>query len=297
MRANVMMATLPADLQAGDQVHLGTQAAVRLEMDHGRTRIWADGDTTLIISSIRESRDRDGTRLDITQGKLLIEAAPQPADAPLRIRSPRSEAEVIGTVLSFAAMPDHDRLQVGHGVVAYSRLAGDQRSHITVGGFGESDGLRLTVGRLNYQPPPAVTKATISRFALIDDTTDMPIPGYAQLTSGCVIDMAELNGRKINIRAEVSWPSVNEQQGHVVFHYDTHEPIAEGGAPYTVLSDAPPLSTTIPPERFANGIHALVATPYSEKLANHPLNQRPHGGNGSPGQSATLIFTVINALP
>jgi FecR protein len=296
VRGNVTLATLPPALLAGDQVRIGPNASARLEMDHGRTRIWGAPDTTVVIASIREARDRVGTRLDLAHGNLLIEAAPQPANAPLRIRSPRSEAEVVGTVLSFTAFADRDRLLVGHGVVAYSRSSGEQRTQILAGGFGDSDGARLTVGRLDFQPPAAVTTARVNGFSLIDDSTGKSIPGYTQLANGSVIDLAGLQGRKINISADVLWPDA-DHHGHIVFHYDDAKPIAESGAPYSVLSDVPSLSPATQPERFHNGIHALVATPYSGKIDNRQSAVRTTGGNGSPGQSATLIFTVINAAP
>ena len=296
VRGNVTLATLPPVLLAGDQVRIGPNASARLEMDHGRTRIWGAADTTVVIATIREARERVGTRLDLAHGNLLIEAAPQPANAPLRIRSARSEAEVVGTVLSFSAFADRDRLVVGHGVVAYSRSTGEQRTQILAGGVGESDGTRLTVGRLDFQPPAAVTTARVSGFTLVDDSTGMPIPGYTQLVTGSVIDLAGLHGRKINISADVHWPDADDH-GHIVFHYDDAKPIAESGAPYSVLSDLPPLSPATQPERFRNGIHALVATPYSGKIGTHPPSERAQGGNGSPGQSAALIFTVINSAP
>ena len=288
VRGTSTMATLPTALQAGDQVRIGTEASVRLDMDHGRTRIWAGADTSLIVTTIRDPRDRSGTRLDIAQGTLLIEAAPQPTTTPLRICSTRSEAEVVGTVLSFSVLPERDRLLVGHGLVAYGLPAGAQRSQITDGGFGESDGAHLKVGRFDHQPPTAVTTARVAGFALVDDNTDMPIPGYAQLISGCVIDLAGLHGRKTNLRADVIWPKSTEQ-GHVVFHYDDNKPFAEGAAPYTVLSDIPTLAATVPAERFANGIHALVATPYSGGIIKHPLNERPLGGRVNSRVDIVLI--------
>lgn len=296
VRGNATLARLPIALHTGDQLRIGPNSAVRLEMDHGRTRVWAGADTTMVIVSIRESRERSGTRLHLAHGNLLIDAAPQPTTAPLRIRSARSEAEVVGTVLAFVTFPDRDRLVVGHGVVAYGQTTDDRRSQVTAGGFGESDGSRLIVGRLDYQPPAAVTTARVSGFSLVDDSTGKPIPGYAQLESGSVLDLAGLHGRKINLRANVIWPPA-VVPGHVVFHYDDNKPIAEGGAPYTLLSDVPPLAAAVPPERFHNGIHALVATPYASDISNHPPSERPIGGTGAPGHSATLIFTVINATP
>jgi len=296
LRGDALLAKLPARLQAGDRLHIGTAASVRLEMDQGRTRIWGAGDTTLVIAAIREPRDRIGTRLEIAQGSLLIEAAPQPSAAPLRLRSARSEAEVVGTVLSFTALPDRDRLMVAHGMVSFGRLAGDQRSQVSAGGFAENDGVQVTVDRLAHQPPAAVTKARVTGFAMVDDSTGLPIPGYAQLASGCVIDLAGLRGRKINLRADVAWPQVNKP-GHVVLHYDNDKPIGEAVEPYSLLSDVLPLANAVPAVRFAAGVHALVATPYSGDISRHPASERHHGGSGDPGHAATLIFTVINSAP
>ena len=296
VRGDSPMTKLPTTLQPGDHVRIGSNATALLEMDHGRTRIWAASDTTLVIATIREARERAGTRLEVARGSLTIEAAPQPADAPLRIGSARSEAEVVGTVLSFSALPDRDRLLVGHGVVAYALRRNGQRAQLAAGGLGESDGTHLTIGRLDYQPPLAITKARVTGFSLIDDSTGKPIPGYAQLESGCVIDLKALHGRKINLSAEVAWPPANEH-GHVVFHYDDTKPIAEAAAPYTLLSDLPPFADLLPAVRFPEGVHALVATPYSGDISKHRPSERPVGGAGDPGSSATLIFTVINATP
>ena len=296
-RDKIPLKAMPDKLLAGDQVQIGAQAAVRLEMDDGHTRIWAESDTTFMIASIRESRDRAGTKLDMLKGKLLIEAAPQPENMPLRIRSPHSEAEVIGTVLSFEVTPKTDLLKVAKGVVAYGILTETKPTQVIAGGFGEWDGSRISNGKFTHELPAAVTTAKVSGFSLIDDNTNRAIPGYEQMTSGSVVDLAGLHGRKLNIRANVIWPG-SDDDSDIVFHYDDHRN-TEGSAPYSLLKYSLPLPAWVPPGKFANGIHVLSATPYSPKLnANSPANPTASDpSNKSPGQSATIIFTVINSTP
>jgi FecR protein len=300
VRDQVAMKTLPTSLRAGDQVHIGAQAAVRLDMDTGQTRIWAGPDTSLVIASIRESLDRAGTRVDIAHGKLLIEAAPQPENSPLRLRSTHSEAEVVGTVLSFDVTPQRDRLQVSHGVVTYGKLSGGERARVVAGGFGEWDGARITLGKFHHLPPAAVTGATVTGFALIDDSTGLPIPGFTRLESGSVIDLGKLQGRKLNIRAEVDWP-IPAEESHVVFHYDGQRN-TEGYVPYTLFKDLAVRTSSDLPEKLFNGIHVLTATPYAatgkivgqDKPTTKETSPDP---KGIPGHSATIFFTVINAVP
>jgi hypothetical protein len=137
----------------------------------------------------------------------------------------------------------------------------------------------------------------VSGFSLIDDDSGKEIPGYEQIISGSVLDLGGLHGRKINIRANVVWSEFDDGS-EIAFDYDDHEN-NESSPPYTLIKYSQPLPTWVPAGKFLNGIHVLSATPYSPKIsANSQTN--PNAANSSsksPGQSATIIFTVINSTP
>ncbi len=294
-RNNVTMANLPTTLQPGDQVRLGGQANAELTMDEGRTRIWAGADTNFVITAIKDPYEQTGTKINLTSGTVLMEAAPQPTNAPLRIHSLRSQAKIVGTVLSFSVLQDRDRIVVGHGVVDYSLPNQGQQTRLTTGNIGESDGFSLTTTKLDYQPPPAVTMARVTGFSLVDGKTGTPIAGYTKLESGCVIDCRKLPSRTLNIRADVAWTQTNE--GEVHFYLQNKDPIVNQVPPYVLTMDLSPFETTKEDRPITDGIHSLVAIPYSGPYRENENDQFPNGIKDQPGHSATLIFTVINSSP
>ena len=295
VRNNSVVAPLPTTLQPGDQVRLGSQATAELTMDQGRTHIWAGSDTNLVIAAIKEPQEQTGTKINLTSGTVLIEAAPQPTNAPLRIHSPRCQAKIVGTVLSFSSLPDRDRIVVGHGVVDCSLPNQGQQTRLTAGNVAESDGFSLTTSNLGYQPPTAMAMARVTGFSLVDGKTGTPIAGYTKLESGCVIDCKKLSGRTIHIRAEVTWTQTNE--GEVHFHFLKKESLVNQVPPYVLSFDLPPFGSLNHKWPISDGIHSLVATPYSGPYRKEDNDQFPNGVKDQPGHSATLIFTVINSSP
>jgi FecR protein len=295
VRGNAPLKTLPTKLEPGDQIILGSQATAELTMDQGRTQLWASSDTNFIIASIKDPHNRTGTQLKISSGSVLIKAAPQPTSAPLRLSSPRSEAEIVGTVLSFTVLPDRDRVVVGHGIVDYALSNHTQRARLDAGSSAVSDGISLVTNRLNYQPPAPVVMARITGFSLIDSNTNTPIPGYEKLESGCVIDVKKISGRPITMCAEVSWTQTIE--GKVSFHYNNNKPYFSRSAPYNFPINLPAINPVSVGITLTNGVHSVVATPFSGFIRKVVNDKFQDGVKDQPGHSATLIFTVINASP
>jgi hypothetical protein len=294
VRDNEIMQPLPTTMKVGDQVRVGDDASVLLTMDDKRTQIRAESNSDFVIGSIKEMQARKGTQFIMSRGTLLIEAAPQPAQAPLRFLSTRSQAEVVGTILSFSVLPELDRVSVGHGVVNYSLLQqNNQKSkstQLTAGRFGESNGNNLANRALSHTPPTARTNVRIKNIKLIDRETNAVIPGYSALESGMIIDMGKISSRMLSFRADIDWGAHEPKSVH--FHHNDKSPIIQTRQPISLYIDRPPFRQS--PDRLmvTNDVHALVITPYSLTPGRHGSKDEDPG---KPGQSLTLIFTIINA--
>jgi hypothetical protein len=291
VRDNVIMQQLPATMKPGDQVRVGDDASVLLTMDDKRTQIRAESNSDFVIGSIRETQELKGTQITVLRGTLLTQAAPQPAQAPLRFMSARSQAEVVGTILSFSVLPELDRVSVGHGVVNYSLLQQNKSTQLTAGRFGESDGKNLANRALGKTPPTAVTKVRIKNLKLVDRDTNAVIPGYSSLESGRIIDMGAISTRMLSIRADIDWGA--HEPHFVNFHHNNDKtPFIQTRHPVSLYIDRPPFSRHSDRLLATNDVHALVITPYSST----PGYKGSHDEDpGQPGQSLTLIFTIINA--
>jgi uncharacterized repeat protein (TIGR02543 family) len=122
-------------------------------------------------------------------------------------------------------------------------------------------------------PQPAVTS-----FTLINADTDQPIQ---TLTNGAALNLATLPTANLNIRANTT-PSL---VGSVVFALSgaVTENHTESGSPYALFADS---DGDYNPWLPVSGSYSLQATPYSES-----------GGNGTPGTTLTINFTVTNQGP
>jgi ferric-dicitrate binding protein FerR (iron transport regulator) len=278
-----------------DVVRTDASNTAQLALDNGQTRIHLATDTALVIRSIREHEQRRGTTFDVHKGSLLIEAAPQPSETPLRLLSARSNVEIVGTVVNLDVTPTSDRIAVGHGTIAVSArsAANAQRHFISAGNFCFSDGATVKTQRIGAPPPAPISSSAVVGITLIDLLTTKPIPGYEKLTSGAVIDLAQFKGRKINFRAEVQW-APGEENGHLVFALDDHQPLAEDSEPFELLQRSTGSLKNRTPSPLTNGVHYLVATPYFDATLSKDT-PRDLAIHGNPGHSATLVFTIINA--
>jgi hypothetical protein len=87
---------------------------------------YADG-TTLEIDAdsavaLEEERIGDAKQVRIRRGVVFVDAAKQPADRPMTLRTPHSETRVIGTSFSLAVAKDSTKLLVREGKVAFSKV-------------------------------------------------------------------------------------------------------------------------------------------------------------------------------
>jgi hypothetical protein len=95
---------------------IGLDASAELRWNDG-TRMVLAGDTAVTLS------DDDGKRLQVRQGSVAMDVRPQPADRPLRIITPESETEVVGTTLAVTRSEGDTQISVAKGQVRFTRLS------------------------------------------------------------------------------------------------------------------------------------------------------------------------------
>jgi hypothetical protein len=116
---------------AEDGVETGVEASVLLTYPDG-TRVTLSPGTLLA----RVADPGRGKVLRLSKGTLTVEAARQPADAPMILETPLAEARVLGTTLRLTVVPGErgsTRLDVTEGKVRLTRLA-DRKSVEVVAG-------------------------------------------------------------------------------------------------------------------------------------------------------------------
>ncbi len=108
-------------LTAGARVAAGT---IETESESATVEVrFADG-TRFALSGGAEAVFSEGDRKQVLlkRGSLTAAVAPQAPGRPLRVRSSAAEAEVLGTVFTLDAMPQHTDLSVAEGRVRLKRL-------------------------------------------------------------------------------------------------------------------------------------------------------------------------------
>ncbi|MCS5540254.1 MAG: FecR family protein [Roseibacillus sp.] len=110
-------------LKVGDELAGGTlevgaaDSWAELTFDDG-TKVWASGPAIVTFSEGPE-----GKRIDLRQGELSLDVAPQPSGRPLLLQTPSAEVEVLGTQFNVIADDSATRLAVHEGLVRVTRLA------------------------------------------------------------------------------------------------------------------------------------------------------------------------------
>ena len=141
------------------------------------------------------------------------------------------------------------------------------------GSLSAGDDVTVTA---NPQPAPATQAVTA--LVLINADTGQPIPGFAPLTTGSVLNLATLPTRRLSVRADTS-PSL---VGSVKFGLDGNTSYQnENSAPYSLTGNTP--GGGYNPWTPSVGQHALTATPYTLK-----------NGGGTAGTSMAVFFEVID---
>ncbi len=114
---------------------------------------------------------------------------------------------------------------------------------------------------------------SISSFTLLNATTDLEI---GPLADGDVINLAELNGDPINVRANTSPATV----GSVVFTLQGASFRTENAAPYALVGNS---GNDYYPWSPSPGDYELQATPFPQSK-----------GQGTAGSALTVTFTVVD---
>ncbi|MEK7413970.1 MAG: carbohydrate binding domain-containing protein [Planctomycetota bacterium] len=134
-------------LNAGDDVVAADATTVAISGEATTLRL-------AVGSHLRLDR-HDGIALTLSTGAMSVEAAPQPADQPLRVTTPHAELRVIGTAFHIAVDSATD-LRVEHGTVAVR--TGDTDVRVEAG------------GQLRCRPGEPLRQGT-ALVRLIDDFT------------------------------------------------------------------------------------------------------------------------------
>ncbi len=217
-----------------------------------------------------------GSRVSLASGRLSAEVARRAAADPLVFETPNAEATVLGTRLLLAAEAPGTRLEVAEGRVRVERR--DDRASVVV---GADQAVVVSRGvALEARPRPAVLGLT-----LINADTNQPVPGFAPIRDGAVLNLSRLPTRNLNVRADVNGAAI----GCVQFGWDGNELFnTERESPYGLVTSgdrSDPFSAWTPPA----GAHTLTATPWSG-----PPAAQKRGGTGLPGRAFTIRFTVVD---
>ena len=102
-------------LTSGNALTTGGNASATLGWEGEDTRIEVAPSTRLRLLPSA------GKRLELEQGRVRVSAAPQPADQPLVIVTPRADLTVVGTAFSVSADPMLTWVTVEHGTVRLGR--------------------------------------------------------------------------------------------------------------------------------------------------------------------------------
>ncbi len=151
-------------------------------------------------------------------------------------------------------------LQPGQHTVTATPYSGANGS----GAVGETRTLTFTI---------AAPGGAASAFTLINADSDTPVPGFAPLTVGAVIDPGALGTYALTVRADLVGV------GSVRFTIDGRHERTENVAPYALSGD---VGGDYAAWSLAPGQHTVTATPYSG--AN---------GSGTAGQVRSVTFTIV----
>jgi len=112
------LAAAPAlALRGGDAVKVPPGGWAWVRYADGTT-LQIDADSAVVLA---EQRIGDAKRVRIRRGVVFVDAAKQPPDRPMTLRTPHSETKVIGTSFSLAVGKDSTKLLVREGKVAFSK--------------------------------------------------------------------------------------------------------------------------------------------------------------------------------
>jgi ferric-dicitrate binding protein FerR (iron transport regulator) len=118
------------ELLAGDVVRTDDSSAARVRYAGEATTVELRGGTRLRLSA-----SESGKRLEILDGTIEADVAPQPPGRPMVLASAHAEVSVVGTVFTVSAAPDRTRVDVDKGAVRVTGRAEKKEIHVAAGNF------------------------------------------------------------------------------------------------------------------------------------------------------------------
>jgi len=233
-----------------------------------------EGESTRVrivpLSEIALGGERRGKRIELRQGELEADVAPQ--ESPLVITAAHAKAEVLGTKLRMSATPEATRLEVATGKVRFTRKADGAALLVSAKQFTVATPDQELIACELEGAGGIVPQVTC--FSLLD-AKNRPLPGYEELTDGAVISRSKLPAGPLNVGAN-TWP---ERVGSVRFAYSGKDPFnTEMIWPYTLVPGDGRAGWIPRPGR-----HVLTATPFIGSY-----------GNGRRGEPRTLTLTITD---
>lgn len=233
-----------------------------------------EGESTRVrvvpLSEIELGGDRRGKRIELRQGELEAEVAPQ--ESPLVITAAHAKAEVLGTKLRMSATPEATRLEVETGKVRFTRKGDGAALLVSAKQFTVASPDQELIA-CELEGAGGITPEITCFSLLAGDAGNRPLPGYEELTDGAVISLSKLPTRRLNLGAN-TWP---ERVGSVRFSTAEKDPYnTEMIWPYTLIPGDARAGWNLKPGR-----HVVTAVPFIGSY-----------GNGRRGEPRSLTLTI-----
>jgi ferric-dicitrate binding protein FerR (iron transport regulator) len=131
-------------LAPGGKVLVGTGGSAKLRYDDGSVLGVSDE------TRFRLEKGGEGKAVYLGLGTIAVDAARQPAGAPMTLRTRQARARVLGTRFRLRAKGERTRLEVEEGRVLFTEIAGNQEVEVVTDHFAvAAAGRRLVPGRLS----------------------------------------------------------------------------------------------------------------------------------------------------
>ncbi len=136
-------------IDVGDVIELGTDlrstGVLRLEYLDGTT-VQLDGNSRILVQETERRK-----RLTLTSGQCIIDASPQPADAPIVLSTPHMTVRVLGTRFVLNVNSSESVVQMNEGTVDVEPVKGEARQ-VRAGEFACATKDNLEAGDFYFEP-------------------------------------------------------------------------------------------------------------------------------------------------
>lgn len=163
--------------------------ACKFSADNTQIDVHESSALTLAISS-------DAKRLVLDSGALSADVSAQPTGSPILVKTPDSEARILGTKFTVAVEEKQTTLKVDEGHVRLKRLKDSAEVDVKTGSFAVSND--------SSTPLAAVTSPVVTGFSLIDVDSGKPIAGFNPIPANIDIAVHELPTRRLIVIANTS---------------------------------------------------------------------------------------------